>query len=126
MKAIGSGGEWWWNLPSIRRKNDSRRRGRRNQDARGRRRGPPREPLSSSSDSVGQSSGWPLDFPFKQAVTAACLTLTGDTIAQVHRRIMDRRSRGPEADNKVTPLFYWYSTCYFPLKTAIKMKSICI
>ncbi|XP_047054909.1 protein Mpv17-like [Lolium rigidum] len=101
MKAIGSGGEWWWNLPSIRRKNDSRRRGRRNQDARGRRRGPPREPLSSSSESVGQSSGWPLDFPFKQAVTAACLTLTGDTIAQVHRRIMDRRSRGPEAaDNK--------------------------
>ncbi|KAE8800188.1 protein Mpv17 [Hordeum vulgare] len=83
MKAIGSGGEWWWNLPSLRRNNESRRRGRRNQDARGRRRGPPREPLSSSSsDSAGQSRGWPLDFPFQQAVTAACLTLTGDTIAQ--------------------------------------------
>ncbi|KAM3351227.1 hypothetical protein ACQJBY_023314 [Aegilops geniculata] len=101
MKAIGSGGEWWWNLPSLRRKNESRRRGRRNQDARGRRRGPPREPLSSSSsDSVGQSRGWPLDFPFQQAVTAACLTLTGDTMAQVHRRIVDRRKRGPEPDSK--------------------------
>jgi protein Mpv17 len=39
-------------------------------------------------------------------VTAACLTLAGDTIAQVHRRIVDRRSRGPEPDTKVTPLFY--------------------
>uniref|UniRef100_A0A453FGK1 Uncharacterized protein n=2 Tax=Aegilops tauschii subsp. strangulata TaxID=200361 RepID=A0A453FGK1_AEGTS len=51
-------------------------------------------------DSVGQSRGWPLEFPFQQAVTAACLTLTGDTMAQVHRRIVDRRKRGPEPDSK--------------------------
>ncbi|RCV27206.1 hypothetical protein SEVIR_5G309000v4 [Setaria viridis] len=100
MKAIGSGGEWWWNLPSLRRKSDSRRRGRRNTDPRGRRRGPPREPLSSSSESIGQSSGWPIKFPFRQAVTAACLTFTGDTIAQVRGRIVDRRRRGTEPDSK--------------------------
>ncbi|GJM93239.1 hypothetical protein PR202_ga09783 [Eleusine coracana subsp. coracana] len=101
MKAIGSGGEWWLNLPSLRRKNDSRRRGRRNTDPRGRRRGPPREPLSSSSsESIGQSGGWPIDFPIRQAVTAACLTLTGDTIAQVRTRIIDRRSRVAESDSK--------------------------
>ncbi|TVU35227.1 hypothetical protein EJB05_17105, partial [Eragrostis curvula] len=101
MKAIGSGGEWW-NLPSLRRKNDSRRRGRRNTDPRARRRGPPREPLSSSSssESIGQSSGWPIEFPIRQAVTAACLTLTGDTIAQVRSRIVDRRSRATESDSK--------------------------
>uniref|UniRef100_A0A0A9G6T3 Protein Mpv17 n=1 Tax=Arundo donax TaxID=35708 RepID=A0A0A9G6T3_ARUDO len=99
MKAIGSGGEWWWNLPSLRRKSDSRRRGRRNTDPRGRRRGPPREPLSSS-ESIGQSGGWPIDFPFRQAATAASLTLTGDTIAQVRRRIVDRRSRGADPDSK--------------------------
>ncbi|EEC71429.1 hypothetical protein OsI_03624 [Oryza sativa Indica Group] len=101
MKAIGSGGEWWWNLPSLRRKPDRRRRGRRNTDPRGRRRGPPPEPLSSSSsESIGQSRGWPIDFPFTQAVTAASLTLTGDTIAQVRQRIVDRRLRGPEPDSK--------------------------
>jgi protein Mpv17 len=106
MKAIGSGGEWWWNLSSLRRKSESRRRGRRNTDPRGRRRGPPREPLSSSSsESIGQSSGWPIEFPFRQAVTAACLTFTGDTIAQVRGRIVDRRRRGAEADSKVTPLY---------------------
>lgn len=108
MKAIGSGGEWWLNLPSLRRKNDSRRRGRRNTDPRGRRRGPPREPLSSSSssESIGQSGGWPIDFPMRQAVTAACLTLTGDTIAQVRSRIIDRRSRAAESDSKVTPFVF--------------------
>ncbi|KAL6845091.1 hypothetical protein ACP4OV_024586 [Aristida adscensionis] len=102
MKAIGGGGEWWWNLPSLRRKHDSRRRGRRNPDPRGRRRGPPKEPLSSSSssESTGQSRGWHIDFPFRQAVTAASLTFTGDTIAQVRARIVDRRSRGAEPDSK--------------------------
>ncbi|RCV19938.1 hypothetical protein SETIT_4G016300v2 [Setaria italica] len=94
MKAIGSFGDWWWNLPSLRRR-------RNNDDHRGRRRGgPPREPLSSSSsESIGQSSGWPVEFPFRQAVTAACLTFTGDTIAQVRDRIVDRR-RGRSADSK--------------------------
>jgi hypothetical protein len=102
MKAIGSGGEWWLNLPSLRRKHDSRRR---NTDPRGRRRGPPREPLSSSSsESIGQNGGWPIDFPIRQAVTTACLTLTGDTIAQVRGRIIDRRNRAAESDRKVTPL----------------------
>ena len=103
MKAIGSGGEWWWNLPSLRRKSDSRRRGRRNTDPRARRRGTPREPLSSSSssESVGRSSGWPVEFPFRQALTAASLTLTGDTIAQVRGRIVDRRRRGTDPDSKV-------------------------
>ncbi|CAL4947597.1 unnamed protein product [Urochloa decumbens] len=101
MKAIGSGGEWWWNIPSLRRKSDSRRRGRRNTDPRGRRRGPPREPLSSSSsESIGQSSGWPIEFPFRQALTAASLTFTGDTIAQVRDRIVGRRRRGAEPDSK--------------------------
>ncbi|KAG2600459.1 protein Mpv17-like [Panicum virgatum] len=103
MKAIGSGGEWWWNLPSLRRKSDSRRRGRRNTDPRARRRGTPREPLSSSSsssESVGRSSGWPVEFPFRQALTAASLTLTGDTIAQVRGRIVDRRRRGADPDSK--------------------------
>jgi hypothetical protein len=104
MKAIGSGGEWWLNLPSLRRKHDSRRRGRRNTDPRGRRRGPPREPLSSSSESIGQNGGWPIDFPIRQAATTACLTLTGDTIAQVRGRIIDRRNRAAESDSKVAPL----------------------
>ncbi|RCV27208.1 hypothetical protein SEVIR_5G309100v4 [Setaria viridis] len=101
MKAIGSCGDWWWNLPSLRLKSDSRRRGRRNTDPRGRRRGPPREPLSSSSsESIGQSSGWPFELLFRQAVTAACLTFTGDTIAQVHDRIIDCRGRSAEPDSK--------------------------
>ncbi|OEL34449.1 hypothetical protein BAE44_0004533 [Dichanthelium oligosanthes] len=105
MKAIGSGGEWWWNIPSFRRKSESRRRGRRNTDPRGRRRGPRREPLSSSSsESIGQSSGWPIEFPFRQALTAASLTFAGDTIAQVRGRIVDRRRRGAEPDGKVTPV----------------------
>ena len=102
MKAIGSGGEWWWNLPSLRRKSDSRRRGRSNTDPRGRRRGAPREPRSSSSsESIGRSSGWPVEFPFRQALTAASLTFTGDTIAQVRGRIVDRRRRGTDPDSKV-------------------------
>ncbi|XP_066306930.1 uncharacterized protein [Miscanthus floridulus] len=102
MKAIGNGGEWWWNLPSLRRKSDSRRRGRRNPDPRGRRRGPPREPLSSSSssESIEQGRGWPIEFPFRQAVTAASLTFTGDTIAQVRSRIVDRRRCCPDSDTK--------------------------
>ena len=112
MKAIGSGGEWWWNLPSLRRKPDSRRRGRRNTDPRARRRGTPREPLSSSSssESVGRSSGWPVEFPFRQALTAASLTLTGDTIAQVRGRIVDRRRRGADPDSKVHPGYTAYLT----------------
>ncbi|KAJ1285244.1 hypothetical protein BS78_03G265200 [Paspalum vaginatum] len=98
MKAVGTGGEWWWNLPYLRRKSNSRRR---NTDPRGRRRGPPREPLSSSSsDSIEQSRGWSADFPFRQAVTAASLTFAGDTIAQVRGRIVDRRRSGAEADSK--------------------------
>jgi protein Mpv17 len=104
MKAIGNGGEWWWNIPSLRRKSDSRRRGRRNTDPRGRRRAPPREPLSSSSssESIEQGGGWPIEFPFRQAVTAASLTFTGDTIAQVRSRIVDRRRYCPDSDTKVT------------------------
>jgi hypothetical protein len=37
-------------------------------------------------------------------VTAACLTLTGDTIAQVHSRIIDRRNSAAKPDSKVTSL----------------------
>jgi protein Mpv17 len=104
MKAIWSGGEWW-NFPSLRCKHDSRRRGRRNTDPRSRRRAPPREPLSSSSsESIAQSGGWHIDFPIRPAVTGACLTLTGDTMAQVHSRIIDRRNSAAESDSKVTPL----------------------
>ncbi|QCD87696.1 Mpv17/PMP22 [Vigna unguiculata] len=66
MDAIGSGcwGLWKWNpLPQSRS-----RRVRRN------------------SGSVGATGGGGYRFPVKQAVTAASLALTGDTIAQLSNR----------------------------------------
>uniref|UniRef100_A0A0E0DHE8 Uncharacterized protein n=1 Tax=Oryza meridionalis TaxID=40149 RepID=A0A0E0DHE8_9ORYZ len=44
--------EWWWKLHSATAA------------------GPPPEPLSSSSKSINQSRGFPLDFPYTQTVTA--------------------------------------------------------
>ncbi|KAK9284451.1 hypothetical protein L1049_023624 [Liquidambar formosana] len=70
MNALGGGGGnggFWWNRPP-RRKRPFRSQRRE----------------TKSSDSVGATTGGTgFRFPFKQAVTAAALALTGDTIAQL-------------------------------------------
>ncbi|PON96492.1 Mpv17/PMP [Trema orientale] len=69
----GHGGLWGWNLPPrkperLRSKNQRRR------------------PNSKSSGSAEATGGAGYRFPFKQAVTAGALVLTGDTIAQLTER----------------------------------------
>ncbi|XP_021274132.1 protein Mpv17 isoform X2 [Herrania umbratica] len=70
MEALGSNGAFWgWNLPDLRSKK------KRFQSK------------SKSSDSTAEATGaGGYRFPLKQAVTAASLALTGDTIAQLSDR----------------------------------------
>ncbi|OMO61005.1 Mpv17/PMP22 [Corchorus olitorius] len=70
MEALGGNGAFWgWNIPEIRSK---------------------KKPFSSNSkpsDSTAEvTAGGGYRFPLKQAVTAASLALTGDTIAQLSDR----------------------------------------
>ncbi|GMN67748.1 hypothetical protein TIFTF001_036825 [Ficus carica] len=77
MHALGGGGHgglWGWNLPPRNRERYNSKRQRR------------RRPDSKSSDSVEPSGGSGNRFPFKQAVTAGALALTGDTIAQLKEK----------------------------------------
>ncbi|KAF7822960.1 Protein Mpv17 [Senna tora] len=75
MDAIGGGhyGIWNWN-PLPRHKSRRARRQRRF------------DSKSESSGSAESAGGSDLRFPFKQAVTAGSLALTGDTIAQLTAR----------------------------------------
>lgn len=70
MEALGGNGAFWgWKLPEIR----SMKR--------------PSSSKSKSSDSTAEvTGGGRYHFPLKQAVTAASLALTGDTIAQISDR----------------------------------------
>jgi protein Mpv17 len=76
MDAIGFGngfcGFWKWNPSS-----DSRRRR-----------------IRSNSTSPGSVVGGGYQFPVKQALTAASLALTGDTIAQVSNRWSKAKESG--------------------------------
>lgn len=75
----GAGGIWGWNEFCRRRKpNSSGKRSKRQN--------------SGSSDSVEVRSGSGHGFPFKQALTAGSLVLTGDTIAQLSGRWKKRRA----------------------------------
>ncbi|XP_038997900.1 protein Mpv17-like isoform X1 [Hibiscus syriacus] len=75
MEALGGNGAFWaWKLPDIR----SPKR--------------PSPSKSKSSDSkVEPTSGGGHRFPLKQAVTAASLALTGDTVAQLNDRWRKRK-----------------------------------
>ncbi|XP_072963116.1 protein sym-1 [Typha angustifolia] len=83
MGTLGNGG-FWWKFPP---------------------KGRPRRPErsnSSSSESLGVGrQGWSLpDFPFKQAATAASLTLTGDTVAQVRDRWVNHSDAASDSEDK--------------------------
>ncbi|XP_024025124.1 protein Mpv17 isoform X2 [Morus notabilis] len=91
MHALGGGGNgglWGSNLPP-------RKRNRRNSKRQGRERSD-----SKLSDSVEATGGSGYRFPFKQAVTAGSLALTGDTIAQLTHRW--RRSKAAKQDSSLT------------------------
>lgn len=83
MDAIGSGcwGLWQWNpLPESRRRQ-----------------------IRPKSGAAGATGGGGYQFPVKQAVTAASLALTGDTIAQ-----LTNRWRKAEEDSQVsTKIVTW-------------------
>ncbi|KAF6173336.1 hypothetical protein GIB67_027031 [Kingdonia uniflora] len=69
MVVLGGNGGFWWNFPSKNGRNsNSRRRSR---------------PSDSLNGGGGDSN---FRFPLKQAVTAASLALTGDTIAQLNSK----------------------------------------
>ncbi|XP_015881301.1 protein sym-1 isoform X2 [Ziziphus jujuba] len=81
MKALsgGHGGLWGWNNPPRKPKShDSERQRRRSK--------------SSSSDYPEANRGAINRFPFKQALTAGSLALTGDTIAQLRERWRDAKA----------------------------------
>ncbi|KAE8689240.1 Leucine-rich repeat receptor-like protein kinase family protein [Hibiscus syriacus] len=71
MEALGGNGAFWgWKLPDLRS---------------------PKRPSPSKSKSSDSTGGWGPRFPLKQAVTAASLALTGDTIAQLNDRWRKRK-----------------------------------
>ncbi|KAL4378313.1 hypothetical protein GQ457_02G010550 [Hibiscus cannabinus] len=75
MEALGSNGAFWgWRLPDIRRPKR-----------------PSPSPSKSSDSAVESTGGGGHHFPLKQAVTAASLALTGDTIAQLNDRWRKRK-----------------------------------
>ncbi|KAF3444935.1 hypothetical protein FNV43_RR14628 [Rhamnella rubrinervis] len=75
MKALssGHGGLWGWNRPPRKPKPHNSERQRRRSK-------------SNSSNSLEANQGPDIRFPFRQAVTASSLALTGDTIAQLRDR----------------------------------------
>ncbi|OMO83868.1 Mpv17/PMP22 [Corchorus capsularis] len=88
MEALGGNGAFWgWNIPEIRSKKKSF------------------SSNSKSSDSTAEvTAGGGYRFPLKQAVTAASLALTGDTIAQLSDRWRKQnQSLSSSADTNKTP-----------------------
>lgn len=81
MEALGggNGGIWRWNFTQ-------RNKNKKQFDSRSKRSN------SKRSDSVDATGRTGYRFPFKQAVTAASLALTGDTIAQVTDRWRKRNA----------------------------------
>ncbi|KAJ1689549.1 hypothetical protein LUZ63_013704 [Rhynchospora breviuscula] len=82
MGALRAGG-LWWNFPPNGGRNNQRRSSKR--------------PNSSSSDSMDLAKEG-FRFPYKQAATAASLTLAGDTIAQCRDKFVRWRQMSGDAD----------------------------
>lgn len=80
----------WWNLPPNGGRGNKKKRSKRSNSS------------SPSSDSIYVSKEG-FQFPYKQAATAASLTLTGDTIAQFRDKFdrWRKNSGDAEADGKV-------------------------
>ncbi|KAJ0986339.1 hypothetical protein J5N97_004727 [Dioscorea zingiberensis] len=92
MDALGgAGGGFWW---GFRPKGRNPRR---------------RSPKSSSESSIRgrTASGWSVvDFPFKQAVVASSLALTGDTLAQARDLLFPSRlPAAPDSEDKDASTF---------------------
>ncbi|XP_058095506.1 uncharacterized protein LOC131240958 [Magnolia sinica] len=72
MDALGNG-RFWWKWPS---------KGHRFRSSRSK----PSDSTDGGGSTIKGGTGRSFNFPIKQAATAASLTLTGDTVAQLHSR----------------------------------------